>query len=370
MLVAALAAACGEKKEEKAKEPKPAEAKPDPAEVQRREEEARQKRLARIEELKGRERELKGLVAEKKQALDEMIARHEKEEAELPDPSKFRRRVQQLIRDSNVATSTYHSMRTRWEELKKIAESKAGAELKALRAEKEAIDKRYDQALSDMRQAAMEASYGVVEDSPVKRELDTIRAVKKRWFEATPGARRGTADSGERSTISAGFRRWLGEDPIRETVVTKVLAQPEAGAGKALASYDFTDLEFYVLLELLEDILDKQNIAVENKRLAGEEQKLIAIEQEVDAVREKIAQKMMEGGSELAEFEDLDSRMDDAKTKAEGLQQQLANWRAYLAEISGTRTVHLEEQEAARKELEAAQKDLKEVQTELKRLGA
>lgn len=358
LLAAVVALGCSDKKKEAQVPAQPAAQAPAPPPAPPKPEEDPAAQQARLEALGKRRTELQQLIDAKKRELEEMKARHAKEEAGLPDPASFRPRLMQLIRDANLATSQYASMKKQADELKAVAESKVTGELKELRAQKAEVDKRYDDALSGWKKAIEEASLGVVQESPVKRELDLLRQAKKRWFELTPAARSGAADGAERKSVSDSFRGWLREQKERESVVAKVLAQPEAGAGKDPGTYDFTDLDFYILLELFEDVLDKQNVAIENKQYAEEEKKLAVIEEESEKLRLEIGRKIAEGGPDLTKYEDLVARLDDQQKKAGELQRLATEFRKVLAELETTRERHQQEQEALSTELEAARKEL------------
>ncbi len=370
LLIALVAVACA-KEEPKAPGAGHAAAAPakDPAEEKRKADEAEALRAAKRAELGAKQAELAQKVAALEKAYKELAAAHEKEQGELPDPALLRPRLSRLIQDAGSEKGRLESMEREFAELKKVAESEITGDLKALRAERTAIEARYQEAQSGWRVALDEARASRVEESPVKVELDTVRAVKEKWFELTPLARRKTPGAQESKAVNDGLRAWIAEKPIRKEAVDNVLAQEVAPKGKTSANFDFVDLDFFLLLELREDVLDKLNIAVESKRLKGEEEKLRAIEAELDAISEKIARKMSEGGGDLEKFEDLATRLPGQRSKAADLQNALASMRETFSRLEEVREAHRAAEEAAVKQLEAAKKELAEANAALKALG-
>ncbi len=369
VLLTLLLAACnGKDKPGGGKAPPALAPAPEAGEAERKAEEAAAAREARRTELLATQTGIAQRVAALEAAYKELAAANEREARDLPDPAMLRPRLSRLIQDVANEKSRLDQMEREYEELKKLAESSITGDLKTLRAERTAIEARYQEAQSGWRVALDEARAARVEESPVKRELDAVRAVKEKWFELTPAARRKTPGAQEGKAINDGLRAWLAEKPIRKEVVDKVLAQEVAPKGKTSANYDFGELDFYLLLELMEDVLDKLNIAVESKRLKGEEEKLRAIEAELDAISERIAKKMTEGGGDLEKYEDLASRLPNQRSKTADLQGALSSMRETFSRIEEARQGHLAAEEKAVAELNAAKKDLAAATAALKAL--
>jgi hypothetical protein len=310
------------------------------------------------EERARKREELKAKVAELEKAVKDLEARHAQELAGLPEVGLLRRTYTQAILDARKKEAELEGMLERQNELKKLAESSVRGKLKELRDERTKISARKDAIQDAWRQSTQDAEHGAVEESPVKKDLDTIRAVKRQWFAATPLARRGAAKESERKIINDGFRGWLGEVPDRKRVVGQVLGLPQAPKGKTPESYDFTDLKFFLLLELMEAQIEKQNIAVEKKELIENRKKLDAIQAELDAIDGKIHEQMVEGGDELQEYEELIDRLPLVQQSASYMSERVGVLKATLNQIDEMRQRQSGEEDAALKAIEQARKDL------------
>jgi len=370
-LMMALACACGEK--EKTTPPtgggqsastQPEQKRPDAAAQQEAARKAQQEREARRTELQQKKDELAATVAAAKKTLEELDKRQAEELKGLPDLRKLRPYLMGLIRDSNTESARLQSMERQYAELKEtVAKTKVSAELQAIQDELEAVEKRYWEAHSGWLASREEARFGAVQESPVKRDLDQLRAIRAQWFQATPMARRGAAGGSEKKIINDGFRAWLSELPDRQRVASETIG------GKAVDGYDFSDLRFYLVLSKRELELEKQNITLEKKELDENAVKLAAIEKEMDALRERLAEKLAEGGGDLERYNDLAQRMKDQRTKAADLKRMVDEYEATFAEVEGMKERQLKEQDDAARALEAAEKELKETSAALAKLG-
>jgi chromosome segregation ATPase len=338
----------------------------DPAEQKRRAEEAAQMRAAKLSDLRTQRTDLVIQVKEAEEALRKLASRHEEELANLPPKSKARRIYAQVKKDRNVKVSILKTMESRLKELERFAESDAAGDLKELQVKRKAVQKRYDDAQDSWRTALVESQQGVVDVSPVKHELDTLRLMKVKWIESTPTARRGNASGSAKKIINDGFRSWLGERGDRKAVCGKVLKRK---GGQSPDGYDFTNLEFFLLLELLEDELDRQNVAVEKKELKKNEALLDGIATELDAVDDEISQRMQKAGPEFEEFLDLKSRIGVVRKTADQLENQFEAWAQLLDEAMTASERQAEESEAADLVLTTARRQLKDIDRQIKSLG-
>jgi chromosome segregation ATPase len=340
-----------------AQAPKPGPGKAaEPNKPARPDKSALQKRKAEVEA------ELKRLKSE----AAEMKTRHAEEAASLPQQSEvsaLRRSFSGLRADAMRTSVKLNRMEKRLAELKKVAESSAASEVNELRAKEKAIEKRLQDANSVWSKARAEEAMGAVDESPVKKELDTIRSIKQRWFELTPEARRG---KGTKSTINDAFRAWLGDKPFRKEVCAKVLTQPIAPKGKTPDNYDFSKLEFYVLLEERENEVDKQNIAVEKKEAAKREGVVDGITAELDAVREQIQQAMMSGGGELEEYADTQARIKSVRSMNTSMQTRLQEYRKMIDQVRDTKERHRTESYENEVATEKLEKELKALKRRLR----
>jgi hypothetical protein len=310
------------------------------------------------EERKRKREELKAKVGELERALKDLEAKHEGEMKGLPEVGLLRRTYTQAILDARRKEAELEALRERQNELKKLAESSVRGKLKELRDERGKIAARQDAIQDAWRQSLEDAKLGTVEESPVKKDLDTIRDIKRQWFAATPLARRGAAKENERKIINDGFRGWLGEMPDRKRVVGQILGLPQAPKGKTPDSYDFTDLRFFLLLELMETQIEKQNIAVEKKELTENRGKLEAIQKELDAIDAKIHEHLVEGGEELQEYEELIDRLPLVQQSASYLSERVGVLKSTLDQIDELRQRHTSEEDGALKAVEEARKEL------------
>lgn len=375
LVVLAVAAACGKKEQQDgpakpaAEAPAKAPGQAEPAQEQADAQAEAQQRASKVAELQAKGDELRQSVAAREQELGQTIAQVEREQKELDDISKLRRRFSALLQDRNREASKLATMEKQFEELKNLAESAVTGELKTLQNEEREIEKRYDEVYSSWMKELEDANFGAIEESPAAREIRVLRELKQQWFQATPLARSGRAHERERNNINEGFRGWLRDRPERMALAAKILQQDQAPSGKTPDSYDFTELEFFVLIQLLEDALDRQNIAVERKQLSENEDKLKAIEKELDAVREKIAGKMAEGGGDLEQYEDLASRLPDQRKKVQSLEQAVQEYGKIFRETDEKMQELTRMEDEARQKVEVAKKELAEVQSQLRNLG-
>jgi len=310
------------------------------------------------EAMRKKRAELQAKVHEVEKSIKEMEERHDQELRKLPELGPLRRSYLQAIMDARSKENELQHMRERYDELKKLAESAVTGKLKSLRDERAKIQTRQDAIQDAWRQSQEDVAAGSVDESPVKKDLDTIRAVKQQWFIATPLARRGTAKESEKKIINDGFRGWLGEVPQRKRVVGETLAQPLGPKGKTPDSYDFTDLTFFILLETMEEQLEKQNIVVEKKELSEARDKLEAIQKELDAIDEKIHEQMVAGGDDLQEYEDLVERLPYVQGLASGLSTRVGELNAILKQVDEVKERQSQEENDAQKALDEAKRAL------------
>jgi hypothetical protein len=356
VLALLLAPACGKKEKPRAPQPVPVEAQPVAAEPPPQE--APPPPPPDAEEQKRKRAEATAKVQKLQGDLKEMAARHEAERKGLPEITPLRRTYIQAITDARSKESELLGLQERYQELKKFAESAVRGKLKELRDERDKIKARQDTILDAWKRSVADVQAGTVDESPVKKDLDLVRAVKVQWFAATPLARRGTAKESERKTINDGFRGWLGEVPDRKRVVTQVLSQPLAPKGKTPETYDFTDLKFFILLELMQEQLERQNIVVEKKELTEGREKLDAIGKEMDAIDEKIREQMLAGGEELQEYEELLERLPDVQQTATYLSTRVAELNGILKQVAEMKERQEREENDLDAALEAAKREL------------
>lgn len=310
------------------------------------------------EELKKKRAEIGAKIQELEKAKKEMEARHAEEKKGLPEIGLLRRTYMQAITDARSKENELARLLERQNELKKFAESAVRGKMKELRDEREKIKARQDTIQDAWRQSMADARLGTIEESPVKKDLDTIRVVKQQWFGATPLARRGTAKESEKKIINDGFRGWLGEAPDRKRVVGLILGLPQAPKGKTPDSYDYTDLKFFILLELMEEQLERQNIAVEKKELSENRTKLDAIQAELDAIDQKIHEQMVAGGDELQEYEELLERLPSAQQGATYMSTRVTELSATMKHLAELKERQGREEDEADDAIEKARKEL------------
>jgi chromosome segregation ATPase len=373
ILAALLLGACGEDEKPSApptvpdaakpvaqKSPAPVAA-PDPGKAFR--EEQLRKLRARLPALQDDVREREGAVAD-------LARRHEKESegAKTEDFSKLRRHYVTLVRDARTQKTKLDSLTSRLAALEESVTGSAKGKLKEMRDKRAALEKEYETAVSFRREQEQGAASGQVEESPVKQDLDALRAVKHKWFEVTADARRDKPASGMAKSVSDRFRSWLGQNPRRQSVVKQVLDQPDAPKGKSAQSYDFTDLEFYILMEILENELDKRNIAVEKRELTDLGRKVREIEGKLDAVDRELAQLRNAQGGDLAEYEELKDREKTVKSVYTHLAAQVTEYGNIVGEVQGMRERQSKEMLAAQEELQRAEAALAEVRNQISKL--
>jgi len=313
--------------------------------------------------------ELVGKIAELERERREIEERHVQERAGLPRiDTRTRRSFLQYVHDARTAEHKLHRMEQRFAELEKVAKSGLTGKLKELTDKRNAIELRRLEIDNAWQRTLDEVEHGKVKESPVKEELYLVRAVKRQWFVVSGPARRGKLNSDARWKILKGFRAWLSEVPARKQVVAKALAQPLGPKHKTPDNYDFTDLNFYILLELLEDDLDRKNIVIENLELKENRAKLERIRAEFDAVVQAINDALSEGGTELTEYLDLLGRLPTTRENATYLSTRTVEWERIFKEIGEIDARHAKEAEAAAVALDQTRRALSVVETQLRRL--
>jgi len=333
-------------------------------------------RQARLEALQKRKAAAAERVAELQQELKDMEARHDEEKAQLPKGSELqnlRRTFVQAKRDYASEVSKLEQWEARFKELKRFAESEITGNLKTLRENRDEIEKKRAEINDAWKADLAESRQGRVEESPVRQELHALRDVKTKWLQETPAARAGRAGGDEKKAINDRFRTFLGGTPLYKQVVGKVLQQDQAPKGKTPDSYDYTDLEFFLLLELMEDSLDRLNIAAEKKVLTENKEKLDKIEKDLEALEERIAQEMMKGGDELAEYEELNKLLSGStgqRNKVNDLSESCTLYAELLQKAMDVGDRQMKEYDEAAKAVDAAKKELRDAEAELKKLGA
>jgi len=337
----------------------PDPARPDPAELERKRKEEQAAAEARAKELRAKKEKLEKELKELTERREAMVQEHEKVEAGLPDRPKLRRVLQGLSRDLARARGIYETDRKRLDELEKEVRGSASAEIEELDKKIAAKEKEYNDILSGAKAERVNRDLGIVEETQVQKELRTLRAAKTKWFELTRETRRGS--SGADAKARSGFRSWCDESELRKAVVAKALPDGQTPDG-----YDFSELEFYLYLELLEDKLDRENVAEEKKTLSENDKKLAALETVIDELREQKATKMIEGGGSLKQYTSLKDRIDDEKEAYERLERQVEEMRASYAEIDRIIEENEKQQYDLAKEIEARKKELAKVSRALR----
>jgi len=302
-----------------------------------------------------------------KDALAKLEKKHAEESVGMVSPRDLRPYLMGLMRDSNTETARLESMEKKLGGLeKKVAATSATGELRVLQDKMQKTEDRYWKAHSGWMASMAGARHQAAAESPVKRDIDMLRAVRGEWLKATPSARRGPVPSNEKSIINNGFRAWIGELPERKRVVSEILKQPN-GAGSGPDSFDFTDLDFYLLISLRELQLEKLNIVEEKKERSEDAVVVEAIEKEMDALREQIAEKLTQGGGDLEQYQDISSRIQEQRTKAADLQRQVEEYQAVFADVEATKTRHMEELDVASRKLDEAEAALRKATDALRR---
>lgn len=370
--VTLLALACGEQRRPPPPPPAPpvAKAKPEPAPAVRPPPAADAPDERQRTELRSQRAELAGRIAELGRALKELEARHARERAGLPKiDTPARRRFLRYVEDARTAEFRLRRAEQRLQQLESVAKRELTGKLKELTDRRDEIEQRRAVIDNVWQRALDKTRYGKIEESPVKAELYCLRAVKRRWFDVSVPARQGRLTADTRRKILQGFRAWLDEVPARKQVVAKALAQPLGPKRKTPDDYDFTDLDFYILLEVLEDTLDRQNIALENRELAESRRKLAQIRTELGAVTQEINEALAEGGSELAEYLELLGRLPTTRENASYLAGRVMEWARIFRQIGELDARQAKEREEAEAALTRARRELAHVEAELRRLG-
>ena len=344
----------------------------DPAAQKKAEEAKKAAAAARAEKLATLRKKRESLSTEyeeAKAAIPALEKKHAEDEGNAPDTRKLQRYFIQLRRDTTKAESRLNAMRRQFDEVKESASKLETDEIKKLRKSLADLERDYDKAISSWRKFADEAEAGAVKESPVKQDLEAVRLIKNEWFKATPKTRAGTAGSGEKSSVSSRFRAWINQDERRAKVIGDVLKLPMAPRGRTVANYDFTELSFFVLLEIHEADLDRKNIVAEIKGLGESMAKADAIMAKADVVREQLAQKEQAGGGDLEVYSDLKRRLPGQESKVTSLKASLEAMSAMFGELQAADQKRDKEMDEAIQRRDNLKKELAQVTRELRSLG-
>jgi len=330
----------------------PAVPKEDPAVVAQRKADAKQKREEAAAKKKEARAKAKLEIAKLETELAAMQKRHKEEADALPDQTKLRNRLRGMIADARNARSIYEANKRRFDELEKVVAGSATAEIKTLNKQLAAKEKNYWGVMSGAKEARANERLGIMDETQVQKEIRTLRAAKKAWFEMTRDTRRGTKAAG--SGESSKYKSWLAEEPLRKSVVAKALPD-----GKTTDSFNFANLDFFVMMELLEDSLDRKNVAAERKELSAADKVLAGLEKELDALRQSIDAKMTAGGGDMEEFTAISATLKTEKKDAEDLERQMAGMRTVYNEIDELRDRHSADEEKLDNQITALKKKLR-----------
>jgi chromosome segregation ATPase len=131
-----------------------------------------------------------------------------------------------------------------------------------------------------------------------------------------------------------------------------------APKGKTPDTYDFSELDFFILLSLMEEQLERANIVVEKKELTESRGKLDEIQKELDTIDEKIREQMLAGGGELQEYEEIEERLPGAQALAASLAERVTGLRESLKELDAAKERRTREEDEALAAIDAARKEL------------
>ncbi len=221
-------------------------------------------------------------VDTKKEEQEAMLTRHRDEIAALGDLSWALREERELSRRIRYAKAQI-----------KHYEKKAGptdpeiqkllSRLRELRGKEDELEEELETLRATFSRMLRTPELA---ETPVARNLKTIRAVRDRWLADTTEARARGAPR-VRAAVNKSFRAWIGEDENRGRVAA--LALEKSRKKPKLARYDFTKTEFFLFCQLLEDELDRKNVAVEADLLGEQRKKEAVLVDRMVALREKIS---------------------------------------------------------------------------------
>ncbi|MGH7162484.1 MAG: hypothetical protein ACREID_03285, partial [Planctomycetota bacterium] len=320
---------------------------------------AKDGRAERLAELKAKEVELAAALEQHEKAMEELVARQEQERAALGDFSSARSYYRNLVAEARGLRANVQILEERLAKVERAAAGSIHPQLVALRKAKENTESALDDAVSLRKVAQAEAGVGRVDEAPVAKDLRALREVREAWVDATPAARAKTPPGSAKSEINQKFRTWLKADPLRFAVTEQALRQPAAGTGQTIDKYDFTALGFFLLLQFLEDDLDRKNIEVERKELQETRAKVEALEAERDRIEAQLrALEEQEGGDEARAYEDLRRQLAHQRKMEERVAERVAFYRDTLKQDTETRERHAKEAAEAETRLDQAKEEL------------
>ncbi len=331
---------------------------------------------ARMVELKQARRETARAFKQARREQDALLEKHTAERRELSaNIMTIQLQARRTRAEANNARGEIARIEKRLEALSGAAGS--GGELSRLRKERDKIESKLDDAIFDRRKATVEGDVGVVEESPVARELRSLGVMQGKWFEMTAEARANGIEGAARKKLGDAYRAWLKEDDTRQELARRALARAPEGQ-RDVGKYDFSSLDFFLLCQLLEAELDKRNI--ERAKKEGEKLKKLVngLEAEIRELDKQI-ENLEEGagGEDLTEYAELQQRLKGRKSAQKYAEKKAQQWELQLkpyADMEKRHATELEQSEERVKQVKAAAtkayKDLKGVKEEREALVA
>ncbi len=267
---------------------------------------------ARIVEFKKARKETARAFRQARKEQDALLEQHATDRREQSaNITTIQMQARRTRAETNRAKGDVARIEKRLEELQGAAGS--GGELSRLQKQRDKLESKLDDAIFDRRKATVEGDVGVVEESPVARELRSLRMMQDKWFEVTAGARAQGIEGAARQKLTDAYRAWLAEDDTRQALARRALERAPEGQ-RDVAKYDFSSLDFFLLCQLLEAELDKRNIE-RAKKEGGKLKKLVTgLEAQIRKLDEQI-ESLEEGagGEDLTEYAELQQRLKDRK---------------------------------------------------------
>ncbi|MEE8107007.1 MAG: hypothetical protein V3T86_15840 [Planctomycetota bacterium] len=275
------------------------------------------------------------------QAERDVFAAHRTELEAASDYAADRRELRESSRQLRVAKKQVEHFEKKLGPLNPVYVA-AQKQLEELHAKSDALDEQIDDMRAEFSRRLLNPQ---LHESPAAKALSAIREVQREWMTVTHEARAKKPSGTKKRKLNAAFRAWVSEDAVRTDVVGRALAAGLEKRKTDTARFDFTDLSFFVLCQIVENDLDKSNVAVERDLMAEQRAKESVLVAEADKLQIEISDlENSPAMIEMAEKQDIILRLDNLREKRSTAQGRVDDLEVRLKPDRAMRERHTEEE--------------------------
>jgi len=301
------------------------------------------------------------------QSERDVFAAHRTEAQAASGNTADRRELRESIRRLRVATKQVEHYENKLGPLNPVFVA-AQKTLEDLTAKSDALDERIDDMRAEFSRRLLNPA---LREAPAAKALRAIREVQREWMTLTHEARAKKPSGTKKRNINASFRTWVSEDPVRTDVVDRALAAGLQKRKSDVARFDFTDLGFFVLCQIVENDLDKSNVSVERDLMAEQRAKESVLVAEAEKLQAEISDlENSPAMIEMAEKQDIIDRLDVLRMERATAQGRVDDLEAILKSDKEMRARHTEKEAVVAAAVREAEKLLRETKDNFDALQA